>query len=70
MDKLYKQLISPESERAIALAKLTLEEAFKTVQALGVSVDVPRQGHAVLNPNDFAYTHRDERFSYDYKVQL
>jgi hypothetical protein len=41
-----------EKEQA---AKAIIEKAFAEVTALGVKVDIPRQGHITLNPVDFAY---------------
>jgi hypothetical protein len=51
-------------------AKILIESAFQKIREIGITIDVPSMGHAVLNPEKFLYYHKDEIYHLNYKVQL
>lgn len=57
-----------EIEKEIAEVKKAFDVVFSRARELGVSIDIPRSGHVVLNPENFAYYHKDEVWHLNYKV--
>jgi hypothetical protein len=50
--------------------KEMVDSLFLGCKELGIKIYVPRQGWAILNPDDFDYKHKDEGSILNYKVQL
>lgn len=72
MNKIIKN--TPEQLEKINKDKQTasglISNVFLQLKELGVVIDIPRHGHIVLNPVDFEFTHKDEVYVLDYRVQL
>jgi hypothetical protein len=69
MEKIYK-FTSEEIELKKSQAISFVKKAFEEAKNLGVTFNIPRQGHVLLNPEDFEASHKDEIYVLDYKVQL
>lgn len=68
MNKIYSISNLEQVEKEKAEAKRIIEESFSKIKEMGIQVNIARQGHLTLNPVDFDYWHKDERFKLDYKV--